>query len=56
MTLLPNLQKWKLDSESIVGDGAKGRGQEFIFETRKHEWDVAKWLEGIFSGERRQYS
>jgi hypothetical protein len=55
MTHLPHLPEWKLDGESIVGEGAKGRGQEFIFETKGHEEDVAKWLEGIFSGERRQY-
>jgi hypothetical protein len=56
MTCLPDPPKWALAGKSIVGDGAKGRGQEFIFETTDHENDVAKWLEGIFSGERRQYA
>jgi hypothetical protein len=56
MTHLPHLDKWEHIDISIVGKGARGRGQEFIFETKGHEAEVAKWLEGIFTGERRQFS
>jgi hypothetical protein len=53
MTHLPHLKEWKHKGNSVVGEGARGRGQEFIFETKGHEEDVAKWLEGVFGGKRR---
>jgi len=57
MTHVPHLSEWKLadDCESILGKAANYPGQEFIFETKGHEDDVAKWLEGIFNEKRRQY-
>jgi hypothetical protein len=54
MTHLPGDPRWELIGESVLFDCAKGRGQEFIFETKGHEKAVARWLEGIFNRKRRQ--
>jgi hypothetical protein len=57
VTHLPGLHdpsKWEPSGQSIIGRGGASRGQEFVFETKGHEKDVAKWLESIFSGDQRQ--
>jgi hypothetical protein len=52
VTHIPNLSEWKLsdDCESVLGRAAYCPGQEFVFETKGHEAEIAKWLDGIFSG------
>lgn len=50
------LSEWKLVDKWILGKGGAYPGQEFIFETKGREEDVAEWLEGIFGGEQRQNS
>jgi len=57
VTHIPSLQiqgKWKENGESILGQAANHPGQEFVFNTKGHEEEVAKWLDGIFSGKRRR--
>lgn len=58
MTHIPHLSEWKFsdDCESILGTAANYPGQEFIFETKGRENDVAQWLEDIFNGKQRQNS
>jgi hypothetical protein len=44
------LSEWDERGDCIYGKGGAYRGQEFVFETRGSEKEVAKWLESIFKG------
>lgn len=50
-----NLSTWLPADKSILGKGGAYPGQEFIFETKGYENEVAEWLGGLFIGGRRQY-
>ena len=57
VTHIPSLQiqgKWEENGESILGQAANHPGQEFVFNTKGHKEEVAEWLDGIFTGKRRQ--
>jgi Nucleotide modification associated domain 3 len=54
ITHIPKLSEWPRVGENILGKAANYPGQEFVFETKGHETELAKWLDGIFRGKQRQ--
>lgn len=54
MTHHPGLPEWTTEGDRICGKGGAYPGQEFVFETRGYESEVAGWLTSIFRKQARK--